>query len=260
MTGLDNQGITVTRDAHVKGVSVITIDRPPVNAMTLAAYRQLTEVFRTECEWSDLRCIVLTGTGQKAFVGGSDVAEFKELTAATAVTRSRHIRECYNTIRQSTVPVVAAVNGAAMGGGMVIVASCDIVVAASGAKFGIPEINVGILGGTKHLSRLVPTATVRWMAMTGRSMAAEDFAAIGAIHQVVEPDQVFTRACEIAGELASKSPAAMRAQKEALNLTEYMGLEEGYETEQHFSGLLADHPHSKEAARAFFEKRAPVYS
>src|SRR5207244_5880639 len=121
-----------------------------------------------------------------------------------------------------------AVNGYALGGGLVMVAQCDIVVAAETATFGLPEINVGVMGGTKHLARIVPEKVMRWMALTGNRVDAAFLQRLGAIYKVVAKEQVLDAALAVADEICAKSPAAVRLMKEVINLTEPMDLDNGY--------------------------------
>jgi enoyl-CoA hydratase len=162
-------------------VLVVTIDRPPANAMSLDAHRQLLSALRSTETDDGIRCIVLTGAGDKAFVAGGDVGELGALDPQTALVRTRVIRQVFDAIRRNPVPVIAAVNGAALGGGMVMVSVCDIVVAADSARFGLPEINVGVMGGTKHLARIVPEKVMRWMALTGKRVDAAYLERLGVI-------------------------------------------------------------------------------
>ena len=245
-------------DAHPH-VLLVTIDRPPVNATNLAAYQQMVRLFSGLESDPETRCVVLTGAGERHFVAGSDVGELGALDPASALERARTARRVFDLIRTAPVPVIAAVNGYALGSGLVIASVCDIIVAAEGALFSLPEINVGVMGATKHLARIVPEKVMRWMALTGRKVSAEYLAGLGAIQQVVPRDQVVATALAIADEIAQKSPAGVRLMKEVINLTEPMGLNDGYHVETYATAIISAHPDSKEAAHAFREKRAAVY-
>jgi len=240
-------------------VLVVTIDRPPANAMSLAAHRQLLAALRTVEADPTIRCVVLTGAGEKAFVAGGDVGELGALDPQTALVRTRVIRQVFDAIRRNPVPVIAAVNGAALGGGMVMVSVCDIVVAADSATFGLPEISVGVMGGTKHLARVVPEKVMRWMALTGRRVGAPYLERLGVVQQVVARDQLMPTALAIADDIAAKSPAGVRLMKEVINLTESMTLDDGYHVETYATAIISAHPDSKEAAQAFREKRKANY-
>ena len=240
-------------------VLLITIDRPPVNAMSLEAHRQLLAALRSVEADTDIHCVVLTGAGEKAFVAGGDVDQLGAMDPQTALMRTRVIRQVFDAIRRNPVPVIGAVNGAALGSGMVIAAVCDVVVAAETAKFGLPEINVGVMGGTKHLARIVPEKVMRWMSLTGARVDAAYLERLGAVHQVLPRAEVLPAALAIADDIAAKSPAGVRLMKEVINLTEPMNLDDGYHVETYATAIISAHPDSKEAAQAFKEKRNAKY-
>ncbi len=240
-------------------VLVITIDRPPVNAMSLQAHRELLAALRSVEADEDIRCVVLTGAGDRAFVAGGDVSELGAMDAASALVRTRVIRQVFDAIRRNPVPVIAAVNGYALGGGLVMVSQCDIVVAADTATFGLPEINVGVMGGTRHLARIVPEKVMRWMALTGNRVDAAFMEKLGVVQQVVPREQVLQAALAAADAICAKSPASVRLMKEVMNLTESMSLDDGYHVETYATAIIKSHPDSMEAARAFKEKRPPVF-
>lgn len=240
-------------------VLVITIDRPPLNAMSLQAHRELLAALRTVEADEDIRCVVLTGAGDRAFVAGGDVSELGTLDAASALVRTRVVRQVFDAIRRNPVPVIAAVNGHAVGGGLVMVSQCDIVISADTATFGLPEINVGVMGGTKHLARIVPEKVMRWMALTGNRVTADYMERLGVVQQVVPREQVLQAALEAADAICAKSPASVRLMKEVINLTESMNLDDGYHVETYATAIIKSHPDSMEAARAFQEKRPPNF-
>jgi len=157
------------------------------------------------------------------------------------------------------VPVIGAINGPALGGGLAIVAQCDVIVAAETATFGLPEIDVGVMGGTKPLARMVPEKVMRWMALSGQRVTAAYLERLGVIHQVVPREKLLETALAAADEICAKSPAAVRLMKEVINLTEHMNLDDGYHVETYATAIISTHPDSKEAARAFKEKRPGVY-
>jgi enoyl-CoA hydratase len=219
----------------------------------------LLAVFQALEQDEQTRCVVLTGGGERAFVAGSDVGELGELDPNSARERSRVARKVFESIRSAPVPVIAAVKGYALGAGLVMAAQADIIIAARQASFGLPEINVGVMGGTKHLARIVPEKVMRWMALTGNRVDAAYLERLGVVQQVVEIDQVMPAALAVAAQISEKSPAGMRLMKEVINLTEPMELTAGYHVETYATSIISAHPHSKEAARAFKEKRKAVY-
>jgi len=240
-------------------VLVATIDNPPVNVMSTALYRRLREIFEEIAADGAVRCVVLTAAGTRAFVAGSDIKDFAVLTPANALTRARLVRGALNAIHDCVVPVIGAVNGPALGAGMAISAACDVVVAAETATFGLPEINVGVLGGGQHLSRMVSPKQMRWMALSGKRMSAAELMAAGGVERVVPAARLMEEALAMADEIAAKSPPAIRLQKECLNMIETLGVSEGYHVEQFGTAILSSLAESKEAASAFVEKRKPNF-
>ena len=141
-----------------------------------------------------------------------------------------------------------------------MMSQCDIVIAAESATFGLPEINVGVMGGTKHLARVVPEKVMRWMALTGTRVSAAYMERLGVVQQVVPREQVLDAALKAADEICAKSPASVRLMKEVINLTESMNLDDGYHVETYATAIISTHPDSKESAKAFKEKRPAVFA
>ena len=264
VAGVTSQWIKLSRPDGHPHVLLVTIDHPPVNAMTLEVHRELLQALRltdtdTDTD-ADIRCIVLTGAGERCFVAGGDVAELGAMDAEKALVRTRVIRQVFDAIRRNPVPVIGAINGHALGSGLVMMAQCDIVVASDNARFGLPEIAVGVMGGTKHLARIVPEKLMRWMALTGRRVDAAHLERLGVILKVVPQARLLDAALEVAADICTKSPAAVRLMKEVMNLTESMDLDNGYHVETYATAIMSTHPDSKEAAQSFQEKRMADYS
>ncbi|MGI5176004.1 enoyl-CoA hydratase-related protein [Dactylosporangium sp. CA-152071] len=251
--------IRVETDAEHPNVLVVTLDNPPVNALTTAMYREITEIFRSAGKAGE-RCVVLTAEGSRAFCAGSDKNEHIELSPGTAVSRSRMLRDCFGAIRDCEIPVIAAVGGPVLGGGIALVGSADVVVASDNAAFGVPEINVGVMGGTKHMARLVPEKVLRWLAFSGESLPAADLARLGGVVRLTTRDALLPEAMAMAGRIAAKGPSAVRLMKEILNLSELGDLASGYHIEQLGTAIMSGIPESKEAARAVRERRAPNFA
>jgi enoyl-CoA hydratase/carnithine racemase len=173
---------------------------------------------------------------------------------------NRRARESFHAIRECKKPVVGALNGPALGAGLGVAASCDILVAAEEACLGLPEINVGLMGGGKHAQRLFGHSTLRRMMLTGYRVPGKELYRLGVVEACVPREQLMDVAMEFGRDLASKSPFTMRLAKETLNAIEDMTLRDGYRYEQNMTVQLRDHPDSKEAAAAFFEKRPAKYS
>ena len=173
--------------------------------------------------------------------------------------RMWRVREAFFAIQDCPVPVIGAVQGAALGTGLCIAASCDIILAARTAYFGVPEITVGVMGAARHLARIAPQHVVRRMFFTGQPVSAGALAeATGAII-VCEPEALIDEAMIVARRISGFSPLAVRLSKEILNRIETMDIKTGYEFEQGYTVLMSGHPDSKEALAAFREKRAPEY-
>ncbi|MEB2401055.1 MAG: enoyl-CoA hydratase-related protein [Alcaligenaceae bacterium] len=254
-----NTYIHLTKSGENPAIRIITIDRPPRNAMALDCYRQLLACLQEINGDQTARCVILTGAGEKSFVAGGDLKEHAELDAEAAHLRTALIRQVFNAVRQLRIPVIAAVNGYALGGGLALMASCDIVVASDNATFSLPEVKVGIMGGTSHLKRIVPEKVVRWMALTGNMVSADYLHRLGAIQEVVAPGHLMQAATRIAQDICQHSPTAIELMKETLNLTEHMALDEGYHVECYATSIMKAAPDGKEAVQAILEKRPPHF-
>jgi enoyl-CoA hydratase len=240
-------------------ISVVTIDRPPVNAIDIQTYAEVKKTFEMVNERDDIRVVILRTEGRKAFIAGNDLNEFLTMNPENAGERMKNVRESFWSVYDCKVPVIGVVQGAAPGTGLAYAAVCDLLIASENATFSLPEINVGVMGGAKHLSRLVPQMVVRYMHYTGKPLTAREMQQYGAVLKVVQQDELLDTAMEVAREIASKSPIAIKLAKKSLNTIEFMNLKEGYTFEQGLSGELSAYEDSKEAVNAFFEKREPVF-
>lgn len=241
-------------------VATVWLARPPVNAVNQEMYREIRRLFEDiDQVGPDVRGVVLAGDG-KHFCAGNDLNEFKSLSPENAPERMLEVRQAFFAIQDCPVPVIGAVHGIAVGTGLAIAASCDFVVAAEGAMLGVTEIRVGVMGAAKHLSRLVPQPQMRWMFLSGQPVPAEDLLGLGAVVAVVPVEDLLAEARRHASVIAEHSPVAIRFAKRSLNQIEFMDLKSGYEFEQSLSGELSAFDDSKEALRAFFERRAANYT
>ncbi|MBX9608260.1 MAG: enoyl-CoA hydratase/isomerase family protein [Gammaproteobacteria bacterium] len=241
-------------------VALVQFANPPVNAHSQQLLTETAWVFDSISDRDDIRVAVLTGQG-KAFCAGADIKE----RVGTAPEpgghwqRSRRAREAYHSIMECRKPVIAAINGPALGGGLAFVASCDILVAADNACIGLPEIDVGLLGGGRHAQRLFGHSRLRRMMLTGMRVYGPELYRLGVVEASVPQEQLLETALGIAREIAGKSPLAVTLAKHALNNIEEMTLRDGYRFEQTMTGQLSQSEDSKEAMRAFVEKRKPVF-
>ncbi len=203
----------VARDG---AVAVVTLDRPPVNALRFADYVTLAAALRGLGDDPALGCIVLTGAGSRAFIGGHDLAELAALTAETAAERLPLARDLHAALVTSKIPLVAALNGAAIGNGLAIAALCDTRIASSAARFALPEIKRGVIGGAAAISRLVPDGHLRRLVLTGETIDAAQALAIGLVDEVCAPEQVLARATALAAAIAGNDRDALQLLRPAL--------------------------------------------
>lgn len=240
-------------------VVVVIIDRPPVNALTLAMYGEIADTFEALGARMDVHCAVLTGAGTKAFCAGLDLHEFLAATPEQDPERAAIVRRTFSALRHCALPVVGAINGPALGAGCVLASVCDIRIAAQNATFGLPEVNVGRCGGAAHIGRHVPQGLLRKMFFTGRPITADEALRAGLVQEVVAPGELMANAMELAGVIAEKAPLGLRIGKKAMNEVEFMPVEEGYAREQSYSTELMHTADAREAVRAVVEKRAAVF-
>jgi enoyl-CoA hydratase/carnithine racemase len=241
-------------------VAVVTMDNPPVNAQARAFHEEAMRIFDTLSDLDEVRAIVLTGAG-KCFSAGADIKGRAGQTPVAGDGRqhSRRARECFHAITECRKPVVAAINGPALGAGLAVAAACDILVAAEEAALGLPEIDVGLLGGGRHAMRLFGHSRVRRMMLTGLRVGGAELYRLGIVEACVPQAELMPTALGIAREIAAKSPVAVRLAKHALNTIEEMSLRDGYRFEQDMTAELGRYEDSREAMLAFAEKRKPVF-
>lgn len=241
-------------------IATVWLSRPPVNSVSQEMYRQIERLFSApETYLPGATVIVLAGDGRH-FCAGNDLHEFGTLTPDNSDSRMAEVRAAFFAIQDCSLPVIGAVQGAALGTGLAIAASCDFVVAADNARFGTPEVGVGIMGGARHLSRLVPEPIVRWMYLTADPVDVHRLAALGGVIEVTDAATVVERAREHAQRIARHSGASIRMAKRSLNAIETMDLQPGYAFEQGLTRELSSHPDSVEARDATLHQRPPVYS
>ncbi|MEQ8865101.1 MAG: enoyl-CoA hydratase-related protein [Thalassobaculum sp.] len=240
-------------------IARVTLDRPPVNALTLQLYGEIADLFESMSTWDDVNCVILSGAGTKAFCAGLDLHEFLAATVEDDPKRAAIIRRTFSAVRNAAVPVIAALNGPALGAGCVLASVCDMRIASDNATFGLPEINVGRCGGGAHLGRLIPQGMLRRMFFTGRPIDANEAYRIGLVDEVVPSAELADAAGRLAEILAAKAPLGLRLGKAALNEVEFMPVEDGYAREQQYSTRLMTTEDAREATRAVVEKRPPVF-
>lgn len=242
-------------------IALVTMDRPPVNAVNAQFLDDMMLVFDTLSDRDDVRVAILTGAG-RAFCAGADIKERagREREPGDIWQHSRKAREAFHSLVECKVPVIAAINGAALGAGLAIVASCDLLIASEQAVLGLPEINVGLLGGGRHAMRLFSHSKARRLMFTGQRLSGAELYRLGVVEECVPAEKLMETARALAAEVAGKSPIAMKLAKHALNAVEFMTLRDGYRFEQNMTAELSQYEDSKEAMRAFVEKRPPVFT
>jgi enoyl-CoA hydratase len=244
-------------------VATVTISRPAVlNALDEQTLRELGAVLAALGESPIVRCVILTGAGEKAFVAGADIGGMSALGPRQARAFAELGHEIGDAIESLPVPVIAAVNGFALGGGCELALACDFIYAARNARFGQPEVNLGVIpgfGGTQRLPRRVGVARARELIYTGAIIGADEALRIGLVNAVVEPADLMPRVHAVADLIAAKAPLAIADAKRAMRHGADLPLAEAHELErQLFAGLFATDD-QKEGMRAFVEKRAAKF-
>ena len=241
------------------GVALVTMDRKPVNALSREMRRQLVATFDAISEREDIRCAVLTGAG-KTFCAGADLKDRPDAeVAGDFLEHNRITRETGNSIRECSKPVIAAINGAALGAGFGLAAACDILYASENATVGMPEINVGLAGGASMLKTVFGRSTLRRMFFTGQRLTAHDLLKRNVIEDVLSEKDLLPVTMALAREIASKAPLAIAYAKRAANMVDVMPQRDAYRFEQEFTVTLSKTEDAREARMAFLEKRAPVF-
>ena len=241
-------------------VAILTLDAPPVNALTRTLNDELTMALDRISEMDEIRAVILTGAG-KVFCAGADLKGRAAVIKGPGdlPAHSRRTRECFHAIRECAKPVICAINGAALGSGLAMAASSDILVASEKASLGLPEVDVGLLGGCSHAMRLFSHSRLRRMALTGMRVNGAELYRLGVVEACVEHEQLMPTALELARSIASKSPVSTRMGKHTLNVIESMSLRDGYRYEQDMTAQIGKTEDAKEAQKAFAEKRPPVF-
>jgi enoyl-CoA hydratase len=241
-------------------VATLALDRPPVNALGRAIREELLATFDELHDRDDVRVVILTANG-RTFCAGADIKERTQLTGRPGEYRelNRLVREVFHAVIQCSKPVIAAVNGPALGAGFAIALCCDILLASEDAVFGMPEVDVGLAGGVKFLQRFFTPSQARMLLITGRRVPAAELYRLGVLQACVPADALMPEAGKLAAEIASKSPLAVRMLKQSFNVVENLSLGDGYRIEQDMTIELSKSEDAQEAKRAFVEKRKPAF-
>jgi enoyl-CoA hydratase len=256
---MEYQTIVLSREGPV---AVIALNRPEaLNAMNSVMARDLTEALESLSKDDTVRCLVITGNG-KGFCAGADIREMSRISA-TEVARAGSLLSIWEIVGRYPKPIVAALGGFALGGGLELAMCCDIIIAAQGTKLGQPEINIGVIpggGGTQRLTRAVGRYKAMEMILTGSTITAEEAEAAGLVSRVVPADQHLQEAMKVAQTIASKAPLAVRLAKQAASAAEEGTLSDGLRLERQLFLLLFSTKDKDEGMKAFLEKRPPVFT
>jgi enoyl-CoA hydratase/carnithine racemase len=246
-----------------ESVAYITVNRPKVlNALSHQTFVDLRAAFEDARDDTAVRGAILTGAGDKAFIAGADIGELANVTALEAAQSSNVGQEVLNLIENLGKPVIAAINGFALGGGCETAMACTIRVASETAKFGQPEVKLGLVpggGGTQRLPRLVGKGRALQMILSGETISAQEAYRIGLVNEVVPAAEVMARAEAILKQIFANAPLAVKYSLEAVNRGLETSQSEGQALEAAFFGLCAGTEDKKEGTQAFLEKRAPRF-
>jgi enoyl-CoA hydratase len=241
------------------GILFVTIDRPKVlNALNAQTVREIGQVFDEALDDDAVRCVIVAGGGEKAFVAGADINELAKMTPISGKKTSELGQDVFNRIERFPKPVIAAIQGFALGGGCELALACHIRIASEKAQIGLPEVSLGIIpgyGGTQRMVRLLGKGKALELICTAERINAAEAEKIGLVNKVVAPDQLLAAAEEMAGKIAAKSPVAVAAAIEAVNSGSDMSQDEGQLLEATLFGLLCSTEDMKEGMSAFLEKR-----
>jgi enoyl-CoA hydratase len=236
-------------------IAIVTIANPPVNALPVAGWYALADAIRSAGRDPTVRCVIIAADG-KGFQAGVDIKELAaDPTHESLIGVNRGCYETFAAVYDCEVPVIAAVHGHCLGGGVGIAGNADILVAADDATFGVPEVDRGALGVATHLARLVPYKKMRTMFLTGQMITAAELLEFGSVERVVPRAELMGVAREIAAVIAKKSPIVMRRAKESLNAIDPIDVKRSYRFEQGFTFELNLWGDSDELRQAFVDKR-----
>ncbi|AHF07179.1 enoyl-CoA hydratase [Desulfitobacterium metallireducens DSM 15288] len=245
-----------------EGVGVVTINNQPVNALTLEVRGQLKEVLQEVKENSEIRAIVITGAGPKCFVAGADIKDFPNQFEVGPRENATIYKEMFSYLENAPQPVICALNGLALGGGLELALSCDLRIADEKAKFGLTEVNLGLipgLGGTQRLARLVGPAKAKELLFTGRMVRAEEALSIGLVNQVVAAGESLNEALTLAKKLAKGAGVAMSSTKQLVNRGLELELADALEMEMKYVEKIFTTDDLREGLDAFINKREAVF-
>lgn len=243
-------------------VALVTINNPKaLNALSSPVVLEMIDVMQEISAMKDVRCVILTGAGEKSFVAGADIKEMFEMDPAQGKAYGILGSKAFQIIENMPQPVIAAVNGFALGGGCELAMACDIRICAENAMFGQPEVGLGItpgFGGTQRLSRIVGTGMAKELVFSARNIKAPEALRIGLVNAVYAPEELMEQAFKLAEKIASNAPIAVQAAKKAMNEGISLPIQEAVVCEEKAFGSCFATADQKEGMGAFLEKRKPT--
>jgi enoyl-CoA hydratase len=250
-------------ETNIEGnICTVTISRPPVNALNNDLIAEIESLFFELANHKDLRVIVLTGKGEKAFMAGADIMDVKGYGKEEGKKFSARGQAMTNAIQNCPIPVICAINGIALGGGCEVAMACDIRIMVDNAVIGQPEVGLGLLpgaGGTQRLPKLINLGMAKLLLFCGSSINAAEALQCGLVEKVVKAEDLMETALAVARKIASNGPLAVKAVKSLVQKSFELPQEEGLSLEREEFGTLCESEDKLEGITAFFEKRKPIY-
>lgn len=250
---------------EVKGATLVVIvnREKSMNSLSVETIKELQDVFDDYEDSKNIRCVIITGAGNKAFVAGANIEELSELDLKSGGKFSKRGLRLMKSIHNFPWPVIAAVNGYALGGGCELALACDIRLASANAKLGQPEVNLGVItgfGGSQRLPRIVGRGKATQLILTGEMISAQEAHRIGLVDEVYAPEELMPKSLAMAEVIASKGPVAIKLSKYCINQGLEGSLENGCEIEEEKFGEICGTKDKTEGTRAFLEKRKPNFT
>jgi enoyl-CoA hydratase len=258
---MDFKNLLLEKDEQI---ALVTLNRPDkLNALNYETLSELKSIFHSLKEDSNIKAIIITGSGEKAFVAGADIAELNKLNILSAAEFAEFGQSVFNLIERMDKPVIAAVNGFALGGGCELALSCHFRFASENARFGQPEVNLGIIpgyGGTQRFTRLIGSGLAMEYILTGDMINAQEALRIGLVNRVFPQQELVEKAKETARKISSKAMTAVKFAVKAVKSVEELSLQEGLKYEASLFALCCGTEDFKEGTTAFLEKRTPKFA
>jgi enoyl-CoA hydratase len=250
----------ILKPSRIDSIDVLTISRPnAMNALNTQFFNEMNDYLENLEKDSDSKCLLITGDGT-AFVAGADIKEMQNKSSAQAREFSQYGQQTFSRIENLSIPVIAAINGFALGGGCELSLACDIRIASKNAKMGQPEVNLGLIpgyGATQRLARLIGLSNALYLLYTADMVNAEEALRMGLVQKISEPEELMNDALNLAKKIISKGPLAIKKIKSVTRTGLNLPVEEGYVLEAETFGFLFDTKQTKEGINAFIEKRKP---